>query len=240
MIEKLGDVMTIHIGGKRGDVAETVLMPGDPLRAKYIAENFLTEVKCYSEIRGMYGFTGKYNGQLVSIQGSGMGIPSISIYANELVSEYGVKRLIRIGSCGAFPERVKLLDVILAQGASTDSNLNNVNFQSGNFSCIATFDLLYKAYNKAQEKGVRSHVGNVLSTDIFYADDDAYWDVWKRHGILAVEMETAALYTIAAKRGVEALGLLTVSDHFVTGERCTPEERQTTFNNMVEIALELA
>ncbi len=232
--------MTIHIGGQMGDIAETVLMPGDPLRAKYIAENFLDNVTCYSEIRGMYGFTGEYKGQRVSIQGSGMGIPSISIYANELVNEYGVKKLIRIGSCGAFPKEVKLLDVILAQGASTDSNLNNVNFNQGNFACIASFDLLLKAYQSAQEKNISTHVGNVLSTDIFYADEDSYWDVWKRHGILAVEMETAALYSIAAKKGVEALGILTVSDHFVTGEKCSPQERETTFSNMVEIALGLA
>jgi purine-nucleoside phosphorylase len=233
--------MTIHIGGERGDIAETVLMPGDPLRAKYIAENFLENVTCYSEIRGMYGFTGEYKGKRISIQGSGMGIPSISIYANELVMEYGVKNIIRIGSCGAFPKEVKLLDVILAQGASTDSNINNVNFRGGNFSCIASFDLLQRAYASAQSKGIRTHVGNVLSTDIFYADEDSYWDVWKRHGILAVEMETAALYTIAAKNpGVNALGILTVSDHFATGEKSTAKERETTFSNMIEIAMELA
>lgn len=232
--------MTIHIGGERGDVAETVLMPGDPLRAKYIAENFLEDAKCYTEIRGMFGYTGTYKGKKVSVQGSGMGIPSISIYANELVDEYGVKKLIRIGSCGAFPKEVKLLDVILAQGASTDSNLNNVNFHQGNFSCISSFDLLLKAYNEAQSRNIPTHVGNILSTDIFYADEDNYWDVWKRHGILAVEMETAALYTIAAKKKIEALGILTVSDHFATGEKCSAKDRETTFTNMIEIALGLA
>ena len=232
--------MTVHIGAQKGDIAETVLMPGDPLRAKYIAETYLKDVVCFNEVRGMYGFTGTYNGRRISIQGSGMGMPSIAIYASELIDEYGVKNLIRIGSCGAFPKEVKLLDVILAQGASTDSCINNPSFGSATFAPLANFDLLLKSYDNAKKLGFNPHVGNVLSTDIFYADDDSYWDHWKRHGILAVEMEAAALYSVAAKKGVNALALLTVSDHFVTGEKCTAQERQTTFDKMIKIALELA
>jgi purine-nucleoside phosphorylase len=231
--------MTIHIGAIPGDIAETVLMPGDPLRAKYVAETFLKDARCYSEVRGMYGFTGTYNGKNVSVQGSGMGMPSISIYTNELISTYGAKNLIRIGSCGSLQENVKLRDVVIAQGACTDSSINRIPFQGMDYAPIADFGLLKKAYDVAEEKRIGVHVGNILSTDVFY-DEAELWKTWAKFNVLAVEMEAAALYTLGAKFGVATLAVCTVSDHLVSGEACTSEERQTTFDQMVEIALELA
>jgi len=231
--------MTVHIGAKVGEIAETVLLPGDPLRAKYMAEKMLTDVKCYSEVRGMYGFTGTYKGKKVSIQGSGMGMPSISIYANELISTYNVKNLIRIGSCGAIQEKTKMWDIIIAQGACTDSALNDIPFKGMSYAPIASFELLIKAYEAAKAKGVNYHVGNIVSSDIFYDDFDL-WKIWAGHGVLAVEMEAAALYTLGAKFGVNTLAICTISDHLITKEECTAEERESALEHMVEIALDIA
>lgn len=230
--------MSVHINAKQGEIAEDILLPGDPLRAKYIAETFLEDVVCYNEVRGMLGFTGTYKGKRVSVQGTGMGIPSISIYINELIREYGVKNLIRVGSCGAIQKDIHVRDVILAMTSSTDSNINSLTFPGINYSPCANFHLLNNAFEIGMEKGMDIKVGNVLSADIFYRDS---MDIVKKlgdYGVLAVEMETTALYTLAAKYGVSALSILTVSDHIFTGEDTTSEERQTTFNDMVLVALE--
>jgi len=232
--------MSIHIGAKEGDIASTVLLPGDPLRAKYIAENFLTNTTCYNEVRGMYGYTGTYKGKRISIQGTGMGIPSISIYVNELISSYKAKNLIRIGSCGSMQPDIKIRDVILVMSASTDSNINKIRFNGVDYAPTANFDLLKKAYDIALKKEIRVKVGSVLTTDTFYGDNPDSWKMWAQYGILAVEMETAALYTLAAKFKVNALSILTVSDSLVTRKETTWEEREKTFNQMVEITLELA
>lgn len=232
--------MSIHIGAKSGEIARTVLLPGDPLRAKYIAEHILKDATCYNEVRGMYGFTGTYKGKMVSVQGTGMGIPSISIYVNELISEYQATNLIRIGTCGSIQPDMQLRDVILAMTASTDSQINKLRFQGMDFSPTASFPLLKKAYDVAVEKGINVKVGNVLTSDTFYQDDPDYWKFWANYGVLAVEMETAALYTLAAKFHVNALSILTVSDCLVTGQKATSEERQKAVTQMVEIALEVA
>lgn len=230
--------MSVHIGAKEGQIAESILLPGDPLRAKFIAENFLSEVICYNEVRGMYGFTGTYKGKKVSVQGTGMGIPSISIYANELIQFYGVKNLIRVGTCGSFQKDVKVRDVVIAMASSTDSNINNIRFPGGNYAPTASFKLIKGAYDNCIKKGIDPKVGNVFSSDTFYNDDPDSWKLWAKFGCLAVEMEAAGLYTLAAKYGVDALAILTVSDHLVTGELTTAEERQTTFTNMIEVALD--
>lgn len=230
--------MSVHIHTEIGQIAENILLPGDPLRAKFIAENFLEDVECYNEVRGMYGFTGTYKQKRVSVQGTGMGIPSISIYVNELIQSYGVKNLIRVGTCGSFQESVKIRDLVIAMAASTDSNINKIRFDGRDFAATASFSLLKKAYDVAVQKGFDPKVGNIFSSDTFYHDDPYDWKKWAKFGCLAVEMEAAALYTLAAKFGVDALALLTVSDHLVTGEITTAEERQNTFINMIEVALE--
>jgi purine-nucleoside phosphorylase len=231
--------MSIHIGAKEGEIASTVLLPGDPLRAKYIAEKFLADTICYNEIRGMYGYTGTYKEKRVSIQGTGMGIPSVSIYLNELITSYKAKNLIRIGSCGSMQPDIKIRDVVLAMSASTDSHINKIRFNGMDYAPTANYDLLKKAYDIALEKDIPIKVGSVLTTDTFYHDDPDSWKHWANYGVLAVEMETAALYTLAAKFKVNALSILTVSDSLVTREETTSEERQKTFNQMVEVALEL-
>ena len=231
--------MSLHLAASAGEIAATVLMPGDPLRAKYVAEKYLENCHCYSQVRGMYGFTGIFQGKKVSIQGSGMGMPSFSIYAQELITDYQVKRIIRIGSCGSFLPQVHLRDIILALGASTDSNMNNMVFGGANFTPTANFELLVAAYQKAKQLQIKVHVGNVLSTDIFYAGRPDYWDRWREYGILGVEMETAALYTLAARFGIEALSILTVSDSFVTSEHCSAQEREKNFEQMVDLAFGL-
>lgn len=232
--------MSIHIGAKEGDIASTVLLPGDPLRAKYIAENFLTGTICYNQVRGMYGYTGTYKGKRISVQGTGMGIPSISIYLNELIISYKAKNLIRIGSCGSMQTDIKIRDVILAMSASTNSHINKIRFNGMDYAPTADFNLLKKAYDIALEKNISVKIGSVLTSDTFYQDDPNSWKHWANYGVLAVEMETAALYTLAAKFKVKALSILTVSDSLVTREETTSEERQKTFNQMVEVALELA
>ena len=231
--------MSVHIGAKQGEIASTVLLPGDPLRAKFIAETFLENPVCYNEVRGMYGFTGTYKGKRISVQGTGMGLPSISIYANELIESYGVKNLIRVGTCGSMQEDVKVRDVILAIGAATNSGINKMRFKGMDFAPTASFKLLKEAYDIAISKNINVKVGNVLSSDLFYNDDPEAWKLWAKYGVLAVEMEAAALYTLGAKYGVDTLTILTVSDSLVTGEETTAEERQTTFKKMMEVALEL-
>jgi purine-nucleoside phosphorylase len=231
--------MSVHIGAKVGDIAETVLLPGDPLRAKYIAETFLENPTCYNEVRGMLGFTGTYKGKRVSVQGTGMGVPSISIYVNELIQSYNVQNLIRVGTCGAIQKDVNVRDVILAMTSSTDSQMNRVAFGAIDYAPTASFDLLKKAYDAGIEKGLKLKVGSVFTADQFY-NEDAQFEKLARYGVLAVEMETTALYTLASKFGCHALSVLTVSDHILTGEETTAEERQTTFNEMIEIALEAA
>lgn len=232
--------MSIHIGAKENEIASTVLMPGDPLRAKFIAENMLENAICYSEIRGMYGYTGTYKGKRVSVQGSGMGVPSISIYATELITNYNVKNLIRIGTAGAMQADIKIKDVVLALTSSTDSSINKIRFNGMDYSPTASFKLLEKAHKIAVEKGVDVKVGNILTSDTFYGDDPDAWKLWAKFGVLAVEMETSALYTIAAKYNVDALTILTISDSLITHELTTSEERQKTFTKMMEIALEVA
>lgn len=231
--------MSTHIGANKGDIAKTILLPGDPLRAKFIAETFLENPKQYNNVRGMLGYTGTYKGVEVSVQGTGMGIPSISIYVHELIHEYGVKNLMRVGSCGSMQEHVKIRDVILASSASTTSSINKNRFRGLDFAPTASFELLHTAYTKAKELGVNVHVGNVLSSDIFY-DTTGAAKLFMDAGTLGVEMEAAALYTEAALAGVNALTLLTVSDSLITGEETTSLERQETFKEMMKIALETA
>ncbi len=230
--------MSIHIEAKQGEIAEKILLPGDPLRAKYIAENFLEKPFLYNQVRGMYGYTGYYKGERISVQGTGMGIPSISIYLNELINDYKVKKLIRVGTCGSLQENVKIRDIILAMSASTDSSINKIRFSGMDFAPTANFDLLSKANEEAKKKNLSVKVGNVITTDTFYGDSSDSWKIWAKFGALAIEMETAGLYTLAAKFGVEALSILTVSDSLITYELTSAEERQKTFMNMVEIAFD--
>lgn len=231
--------MSVHIGAKENEIAETVLLPGDPLRAKYIAETFLEQVTCYNEVRNMFGYTGTYKGKRVSVQGTGMGVPSISIYVNELMQSYNVQNLIRVGTCGAIQKDVKVRDVIIAMTASTDSQMNRLTFGGIDYAPTANFELLKKAYDSGLEKGLNLKVGSVFTADMFY-NDNADHEKWAKYGILAIEMETAALYTLAAKYNRKALSILTVSDHILTGEETSAEERQLTFNDMIEVALESA
>jgi purine-nucleoside phosphorylase len=231
--------MSVHINAKKGDIADTILLPGDPLRAKYIAETFLEDVVLYNEVRNMFGYTGTYKGKRISVQGTGMGVPSISIYITELMNEYDVQKLIRVGTCGSIHKDVKVRDVILAQSASTDSKMNEIIFNGINFAPTANFDLLLKAYNAGIEKGMSLKVGNVFTEDVFY-NEHAEHEKWAQYGILALEMESSALYTLAAKFGRQALSILTVSDHLLTGEVTSSDERQLTFNDMIIVALEAA
>lgn len=231
---------TAHISAKKGDIAETILLPGDPLRAKFIADTFLEDVVQFNAVRNMFGYTGIYKGKRISVMGSGMGIPSIGIYSYELIHFYGVKNLIRVGSCGAYNEDLKLYDIIFGMGACTNSNYAHHYELPGTFSAIASWDLLYKAKQVADEKDIDVHVGNILSSDVFYnANSDAY-KKWASMGVLAVEMEAYALYCNAQAAGVNALTILTVSDSLVTKLETTSAERETGFTKMMEIALELA
>lgn len=232
--------MSIHIEANPGQIAEIVLLPGDPLRAQFIAETFLEGAECYNRVRGMLGFTGTYKGRRVSVQGTGMGVPSISIYAHELMESYNVQTLIRVGTCGAMREEVRVRDVILAMSASTDSSLNRGRFPHIDYAPTANFELLHKAYETAIAKQIPVRVGSVFTTDVFYNDDPQVTKDLAAFGVIAVEMETAALYTLAAKCGRKALSILTVSDHLVTGEATSAQERQTTFTQMIELALETA
>jgi purine-nucleoside phosphorylase len=237
--------MTVHIGASPGDIAETVLMPGDPLRARWAAERFLKDPVCVNEVRGMLGYTGTWTGadgrsHRVTIHGSGMGMPSLSIYANELIRDYGAKTLIRIGSAGAMQEAVKVRDVVLAMTSSTLSTPSRGVFRELNFAPCADFGLLSAAHAAAQAKASRVHVGGIYSSDVFYDERPDLNEQMTRHGILAVEMETAELYILAARHKVRALSVLTISDHLLTGEALPAADRQSSFSDMVEIALEAA
>lgn len=234
------DKSTAHIKPDGVPIAETILLPGDPLRAKFIAQTYLDDAKCFNEVRNMLGFTGTYQGTPISVMGTGMGIPSISLYTWELIHVFGVKNLIRVGSCGALQEDIELYDVVLAQGASTDSNYLEQFALPGNFALLSSFRLLEAAKRIADDKGQRTHVGNVLSSDIFYSADEQYNQKWAQMGVLTVEMEAAGLFANAAAAGVDALAIFTVSDHLLRGQHASTEERQTAFTQMIEIALGLA
>lgn len=230
--------MSIHIGAKEGQIAEAVLLPGDPLRAKFIAETFLENIECYNEVRNMLGFTGTYKGKRVSVQGTGMGIPSISIYVNELFKDYGVQRAIRVGTAGSLQEQVKIRDLVIAMSASTDSGANAIRFGHRDFAPSADFALLKAAYDSAIARNWEPKVGSVVSSDMFYTEDPEEWKLWAKYGVLAVEMEAAELYTLAAKYKRQALAILTISDSLVSHELTSAEERQKTFTRMMEIALD--
>jgi purine-nucleoside phosphorylase len=232
--------MSIHIGAESGQIAPTILLPGDPLRAKFFAETFLEDVTCFNRVRNMLGFTGRYGDKRVSVMGTGMGIPTLSIYVNELIVSYGVKTLIRVGTCGALQENLDLGDIVLAMSASTNSAVNRARFGDNDYAPTANFGLLLRAYEVAGERGIDVSVGPIFSGDTFYGDDPDWWRVWAKYGILAVEMESTGLYTLAAKYGARALSILTVSDNVVTRKAASAEERERAYPLMAEIALELA
>jgi len=233
--------MSVHIGAQPGDIAERVLLPGDPMRAKWIAETFLQDPVCYTQVRGMLGFTGTWQGVPVSVQGSGMGMPSASIYTHELINEYGAKSLIRIGSCGALAEDLQLGDVIAAIGSATDSNMNRVRFDGLiDYAPVADFSLLRTAAEVADRRGVALRVGPILAADAFYTDRPDLYDSLADYGVLAVEMESAAIYTIAARYGAKALTILTVSDHIRRGDKMDSAQREQGFGEMVQIGLDTA
>jgi len=232
--------MTVHIGAKPGQIAETVLMPGDPYRAKWAADTFLEDAECINEVRGMLGFTGTWKGNRVTIQGSGMGMPSLSIYANELIRDYGAKTLIRIGSCGGMQPQVKVRDVVIAMTCTTVATPSSTIFRELNYSPCADYGLLEAAVAAARARDVGVHVGGIYSSDTFYDERPDLNEQMTRHGVLGVEMEAAELYTLAARHGVRALGIMTVSDHLQTGEALPSDQREKSFGDMVEIALEAA
>lgn len=229
---------TPHINAEMGDFADTVLMPGDPLRAKYIAENYLDDVRQVQDVRSMFAYTGWYQGREISVMGHGMGIPSVSIYAKELITEFGVKSIIRVGSCGAVRDDVNLHDVVIGMGACTDSKVNRMRFNDHDFAAIADFDLTRHAVAAAEARNVMVKVGNIFSADLFYSPQTEMAELLKRYGIVGVEMEAAGLYGVAAEFGARALTICTVSDHILKGESLSSDDRQTTFNNMIKIALD--
>lgn len=229
--------MSLHIEAKKGEIAETVLLPGDPLRAKWIAETFFENPVCYNKVRGMLGYTGTYKGKRVSVQGTGMGIPSALIYCNELIKDYGVKNLIRVGSAGSYRKDIKLRDIVIAMAASSNSGINNSRFINSDYSPTADFNLFMKAVDFARDNNIAIKAGNVLSSDEFYEDDYNSYKKWADFGVLCVEMETAGIYTVAAKYNVKALTILTISDSLITKEETTSEERESTFSDMIKIAL---
>ena len=235
----MAKIPTPHIGAREGEIADKVIMAGDPLRAKFMAENFLENPVQFNNIRGMLGFTGEYKGKRVSVMGHGMGIPSIGIYTYELFNFYGVKRIIRTGSAGAYHPDLRLGDIVVGIGACTDSNYGAQYGLPGTFAPTADFAMARAAVKKAEEMGVRYKVGNILSSDVFYGDSADGWKAWQKMGVLAVEMEAAALYMNAARSGNEALCICTISDSLVTGEACSAEQRQTSFTNMMEIAFDI-
>ena len=230
--------MTPHNSAKVGDIAESVLMPGDPLRAKYIAENFLENPVCYNQVRNALGFTGTYRGKKISVQASGMGIPSFSIYANELFEFYGCKNVIRVGTCGAVHPEIKLRDTIIGTGACTDSAINRNLFDGQDYAAVASFELLHAAADTAAVMQIPVNFGLLFSSDLFYAERPTNWDLWSKYGVLAVEMEAVALYTLAAKYHARGLAMVSVSDHVISGEQIPPEERQKGSEQMIRLALE--
>ncbi|GAD90382.1 purine nucleoside phosphorylase DeoD-type [Vibrio halioticoli NBRC 102217] len=229
---------TPHINAEMGDFADVVLMPGDPIRAKYIADTFLENVVQVCDVRNMYGFTGTYKGRKISVMGHGMGIPSCSIYVTELIKDFGVKKVIRVGSCGAVRSDVKLRDVVIGMGACTDSKVNRIRFKDHDFAAIADYGMVRNAERAAEKLGIAAKVGNLFSAELFHTPDPEMFDVMDKYGILGVEMEAAGIYGVAAEYGVKALAICTVSDHIKTGDQTTSDERATTFNEMMEIALE--
>ena len=229
---------TAHLNAASGDYADTVLMPGDPLRAQYIAENFLDDARRVTDVRNMWGFTGSYKGQPVSVQAHGMGIPSASIYTHELIVEYGVQRVIRVGSCGTTHPDVQLRDIIIAMGASTDSGVNRMRFGGYDLAALASFDLVEKAVAAARAAGVRFHVGNIFSADLFYTPDTAMFETMAKYNVYGVEMEAAGMFPIAAENGAEALAICTVSDDIPNSKHLSSDERATTFDEMIGVALE--
>ena len=232
--------MSTHINAaNKGDIAESILLPGDPMRAKFIAETYLNDPKCFNEIRGMYGYTGTYKGVPVSVMGSGMGMPSMGIYSWELITEYDVQNLIRIGTAGSFHEDIKIKDIVIGMSASTDSNYIHAFDVPGTYSPCASWELLSKAKDASEKLDIPFKAGNIVSCDVFYEFGD-WWKKWAKMGVMAVEMEAAALYMNAAYNNVNALAMMTISDHFVTGEHSTAEERQESFTDMMELALEIA
>ncbi len=231
--------MSIHIGAKQGQIAPIVLLSGDPLRARHFAETLLEDAECFNEVRGMLGYTGSYGGKRVSVMGSGMGMPSFSIYMHELVTEYHVKKLIRVGTCGALQPDLRIGDIVLAMTASTDSQVNKLRFNGMDYAPAANFELLLKAYQAAKERRIDVHVGGILTGDVYYYDNPDWWKIWAEFGILVVEMETNALYTLAAKFKVDALAILTVSNSLVTGEEATAQQREREYSQMAKIALEI-
>ena len=230
--------MSIHIAAQKGQIADRILLPGDPLRAKFVAENYLEGAFCFNEVRNMFGYTGTYRGKPISVMGTGMGMPSLSIYVNELIREYDVNKLIRIGTCGSMLEYLNVRDIVLAMSACTDSAANHLRFKGMDYAPTASFRLLKAAWDAATSRGLRVFAGSILSSDMFYTEDPEQWKLWAKFGVLAVEMETAELYTLAAKFGRETLSVLTVSDDLVKGEITSAEERQSSFNEMVELALD--
>ena len=231
---------SLHLGAEVGDIAETVLLPGDPLRAKHVAETMLDDVVCYSEVRGMLGFTGFYRGKRVSIQGSGMGMGSAAIYINELISTYKVKNIIRVGTCGALQKDTKLGEVIIAMSASGDCDANALYFKGMHYAATADFDLVHNAYLTAKKLNIKTLQGSVFSTNTFYDDVPDRWAIWEKHGILGVDMESQILFTLAKRLGAKALSLLTVSDNILTGESSSQLDREQSFNDMMKIAFEIA
>ncbi|WP_438710898.1 purine-nucleoside phosphorylase [Aquimarina muelleri] len=229
--------MSIHIAAKKGEIAETVLLPGDPIRAKWIAETFFDNPICYTKIRGMLGYTGSYNGKPVSVQGTGMGIPSALIYCHELIKDYDAKNLIRVGSAGSYQKDINLRDIVIAMAASSTSNINNTRFLNSDYAPTANFELFMKAIQYSKDNNIPIKAGNILSSDQFYEDDPYSYKQWAEFGVLCVEMETAGLYTIAAKYSIKALSILTISDSLVTKEKISSKERESSFSTMIEIAL---
>jgi purine-nucleoside phosphorylase len=231
---------TKHMNAAPGDFAKTVLMPGDPLRAQYIADTYLEDARRVTDVRNMWGFTGKYKGEPISVMAHGMGIPSVSIYCHELITEYGVKRVIRVGSCGTSHPDVKLRDIIIAMGASTDSSCNRMRFGGYDFAPLASFDLVEKAVAAARQAGIRYHVGNIFSADLFYTPDPYMFETMAKYNVYGIEMEAAGIFPIAAENDAEALAICTVSDDIPSGEHLSTEERATTFDEMIQVALETA
>ena len=231
---------TKHMNAAPGDFAETVLMPGDPLRAQYIADTYLDDARRVTDVRNMWGFTGEYKGQAISVMAHGMGIPSVSIYCTELITEYDVKRVIRVGSCGTSHRDVKLRDIIIAMGASTDSNCNRMRFGGYDLAALASFDLVKKAVAAAKSNGVRYHVGNIFSADLFYTPDPDMFETMAKYNVYGIEMEAAGIFPIAAEHGAEALAICTVSDDIPSGDALSAEDRATTFDEMILVALETA
>ena len=232
--------MSVHISADQGQIAKTVLLPGDPLRAKHIAETFLEDPNCFNAVRNMLGYTGTFEGKRVSVMGTGMGVPSHSIYVFELLNDYSVDTLIRVGTCGALQAGLDIGDIVLAMSASTDSHINHLRFNGMDYAPTASFELLLRAYETAREFGLEPAVGGILSSDTFYNDEEDWWEKWAAYGALVVEMEAAGLYTLAAKFNAKALAILTVSDNIVKGAQATSEQREKGFMQMAKIALKVA